>query len=49
MGCLDFEVQLVTGEMLAHPVAREHMAEMEKMVLRLVGDMFLLLLGKKYT
>ena len=39
MECLDFEVQLVTGEMLAHLVVREHMAEMEKMVLRLVSDM----------
>ena len=38
MGCLDYEVQLVTEETLAHPVAQELMAEMEKMVLRFVSD-----------
>lgn len=36
MGCLDCEVQLVTEEILVHQDHQELMAEMERMVQKLV-------------
>lgn len=36
MDCLDYEVQLVTEEMLDHQEVQEHMVETERMVLKLV-------------
>lgn len=42
MGCQDYEVQLVTEEILVHLAVQEHMVEMEKTVLKLVPLLLLL-------